>query len=124
MIWTLRRDNTVGTPLLVQWLRFHTPKAGGAGLIPGRESKIQKLRFGGWQKNKKKKEHSGFQEGKIIFSWALTAGQLLEMVEGRSGDENFRVEGRGGESTEGESSRSHAWLRVSRRMVWKGVGAR
>ena len=114
----------MGTPLLVQWLRFHTPKAGGAGLIPGRESKIQKLRFWGWQKNKKKKEHSGFQEGKIIFSWALTAGQLLEMVGGRSGDENFRVEGRGGESTEGESSRSHAWLRVSRRMVWKGVGAR
>ena len=79
----------MGTPLLVQWLRFHTPKAGGAGLIPGRESKIQKLRFLGWPKNKKKKEQSGFQEGKIIFSWALTAGQLLEMVGGRSGDENI-----------------------------------
>ena len=25
----------VGTSLLVQWLRLHTPKAGGLGSIPG-----------------------------------------------------------------------------------------
>ena len=24
-----------GTPLVVQWLRLHGPKAGGPGLIPG-----------------------------------------------------------------------------------------
>ena len=40
----------------------------GAGLIPGRETKIPKLRFWGVAKKKKKrrkkKEHSGFQWGK------------------------------------------------------------
>ena len=79
----------MGTLLVVQWLRFHTPNAGGAGLIPGQETKIQKLRFLGWPKNKKEERTQWLPGGERIFSWALTAGQLLEMVGGRSGDENI-----------------------------------
>jgi len=65
----------VGTLLVVQWLRFHTPSAGGAGLIPGQETKIQKLRCLGWPKNKKEErtqwlpgEEKNFQLG--LDSWA------------------------------------------------------
>ena len=28
-------DDSVGTSLVTQWLRCHTPSAGGSGLIPG-----------------------------------------------------------------------------------------
>ena len=75
----------------------------GAGLIPGRETKIPKLRFWGVAKKKKKKKEERTQwlpVGERIFSWALTVGQLLEMFGGRSGLRAFRVEGNGGESTE------------------------
>ena len=65
----------MGTLLVVQWLRFHTPNAGGAGLIPGQETKIQKLRCLGWPKNKKEErtqwlqgEEKNFQLG--LDSWA------------------------------------------------------
>jgi len=32
----IRRFSRVGTSLVVQWLRFRAPDAGGLGLIPGR----------------------------------------------------------------------------------------
>ena len=39
MEWVLLREFSKtepgGTLLVVQWLRFHTPNAGGPGLIPG-----------------------------------------------------------------------------------------
>ena len=102
MIWTLRRENTMGThspggPVV----KIPYSQCRGAGLTPGQETKIPKLRFWGVaKKKKKKKEHSDFRGGGGIFSWALTVGQLLEMFRGRSGLRAFRVEGRGGESTE------------------------
>ena len=45
---------TLGTSLVVKWLRLHTSNAGAAGSIPGRGTKIpHALRHG--QKNKIKK---------------------------------------------------------------------
>ena len=35
----------VGTPLAVQWLRLHTPNAGGLGSIPGQETRIPQLKI-------------------------------------------------------------------------------
>ena len=46
----------LGTPLVVQWLRLHTPNAGGTGLIPGRATKILHATWRGQKKKKEKKE--------------------------------------------------------------------
>ena len=34
-IWNALSKFTLGTSLVVQWLRLHTPNAGGPGSIPG-----------------------------------------------------------------------------------------
>ena len=41
----------LGTSLVVQWLRLHTPNAGATGSIPGWGTKIPQAT---WQKKKKK----------------------------------------------------------------------
>ena len=48
-LWFLR--SIWGTSPHVQWLRLHLSKAGGVGLIPGRETKIPRA---GWRGPKKK----------------------------------------------------------------------
>ena len=45
-----------GTSLAVQWLRLHTPNAGGAGSIPGRGTKMPHAALRG---QKKKQKDSG-----------------------------------------------------------------
>ena len=48
----LLKSNT-GTSLAVQWLRLHTPNAGGTGLIPGWRTKIPHAAWCGLKKKKK-----------------------------------------------------------------------
>ena len=35
-----RTDKELGTSLVVEWLTFHAPNAGGTSLIPGQGTKI------------------------------------------------------------------------------------
>ena len=46
LFYVSHRLNSAGTSLVVQWLRLHTPNAGGPGLIPGQEirSRLPQLR--------------------------------------------------------------------------------
>ena len=41
-----KKKGGCGTSLVVQWLRFHAPTAGGRGSIPGRGTKIPHVTFG------------------------------------------------------------------------------
>ena len=48
-------ENKQGTSLVVQWLRLHASNAGGAGLIPGWETKIPRAMWRGQKIEKVKK---------------------------------------------------------------------
>ena len=47
--WTGRINivnmSILGTSLVVQWLRFHAPSAGGSGLIPGQGTRSRMLQL-------------------------------------------------------------------------------
>ena len=45
----------MGTSLAVQWLKLHTPSAGGMGSVPGRGTKILHAARSGQKKQKNKK---------------------------------------------------------------------
>ena len=61
--------------MAVQWLRLHTPTAGGAGLTPGRGTKIPRATWHDHKKKKKKKEmHLELQRA---FLWKHTSPMWL-----------------------------------------------
>ena len=47
--------NNPKTSLVVQWLRLHTPNAGGMNLIPGQKTKIPHAMHCNQKKKKRKK---------------------------------------------------------------------
>ena len=57
---SLKEKRFLGTSLLVQWLRHHTPSAGGPGLCPSWGTKIPHAAQCS-QKRKKEKEISCFR---------------------------------------------------------------
>ena len=59
---------TLGAPLVVQWLRLHTSKAGRAGLTPSWQNKILPVKWCGQKitKKRKKKAHTVYNPlGKV-----------------------------------------------------------
>ena len=57
------KNRSLGTSLVVQWLRLHASTAVGAGLIPGRGTKIPHTVWCGQKIKLKKKKFI------LVFSW-------------------------------------------------------
>ena len=49
---SIHQSTCLGTSLAVQWLRRHTPNAGGTGSIPGQGTKIPNASWCGQKKKK------------------------------------------------------------------------
>ena len=70
-----------GTSLVVQWLRLHTPKAGGTGLIPGRRTKIPHAKTV-WLENQN-------QKSSIIYSKKLFAHHIRFLLKDSKSNFSF-----------------------------------
>ena len=62
-----------GASLAVQWLRLCTPNAGGAGLIPGRGTRILHATWSRLKKKKKKKKDTYTTQGSRFNKITFTA---------------------------------------------------
>ena len=80
----LQQKLQTGTFLEVQWLRLHTPNAGGTGSIPGRGSKIPHAMRCGQKKKKAEASNKGHCTGLgTRWRWGWKGTEVKGLVRAR-----------------------------------------